>query len=452
MRKLLQHKIILPLVVLLAIAIVVYQIKNMPPPLHQQLGYPLKTVQVMPVQLIDYRSHVRGYGTVKPRIIVKPKAEVSGKIVFIHPDLRKGAILPAGTTVLKIEPTTFEFSLRQSQAGLSSNESSLLQLQTEEENTRALLKIVRRNLKVQLKEYQRLQKLWDDRLVSRSDVDTGEQKVLQLKQQVADLQGKLKTYGSRKAALKAQIEQARSQVAQTRDTLGRTEIKMPIDARIGQVMVEKGEFTSAGAVLFEALGTQAVEITAELPTRLFRPLLASQQKKQLNLSSADEFLALLKQLDLQVRVKLVGYPEVASWQGSLLRIGETIDPLRDTIALVVEVKQPYANVIPGERPPLLNGMFAEVIFYAHGEKRMVIPRQALHQGRVYLADKNNRLEIRPVETLYQQGNYVVIKSGLEKGERLILGDIVPVIQGMPLNPVWAQAFHEQFVLRAAARK
>ena len=50
------------------------------------------------------------------------------------------------------------------------------------------------------------------------------------------------SYSSRKAATTAQISQSRSQVNQSTDTLGRTEVRLPFDARIGAVFVEKGEF------------------------------------------------------------------------------------------------------------------------------------------------------------------------------------------------------------------
>ncbi|WP_419632032.1 efflux RND transporter periplasmic adaptor subunit [Thiolapillus sp.] len=448
MKKILQKKFVLPLIVLLAVALVLFRVKSKPPVAHEDLGYPVKVVDVMTVRPIPYRSHATGYGNVEPRITVRAKSEVSGKIVYIHPQLRKGASLPKDTVVLRIEPTTFEFSLEQSKAGLSGSESSLRQLETEEESTRSLLAIVRKNLSVQQKEYKRIQEIWKKKLVARSSVDAEEQKVLQLKQQVADLEGKLKTYESRKAALDAQIRQSKTQVAQTRDTLGRTEIRLPMDARIGEVLVEKGEFVAAGSVLFEALGTDAVEITAELPTRLFRPLFANQQHMQVDLNEQGKFWNLVSNMKLEARVRLVGFPEAAHWQGKLLRISESIDPRRDTVGLVVQVDKPYADVIPGERPPLLKGMFTTVSFFAPAQPMLVVPRKAVHQGRVYVARPDKRLEIRQIETLYRQGEFVVVKGGLETGENVIVSAVIPVIEGLPLKPRLASEYVRKFAAAA----
>ncbi|WP_419591666.1 efflux RND transporter periplasmic adaptor subunit [Thiolapillus sp.] len=284
--------------------------------------------------------------------------------------------------------------------------------------------------------------------MARSSVDAEEQKVLQLKQQVADLEGKLKTYESRKAALDAQIRQSKTQVAQTRDTLGRTEIRLPMDARIGEVLVEKGEFVAAGSVLFEALGTDAVEITAELPTRLFRPLFANQQHMQVDLNEQGKFWNLVSNMKLEARVRLVGFPEAAHWQGKLLRISESIDPRRDTVGLVVQVDKPYADVIPGERPPLLKGMFTAVSFFAPAQPMLVVPRKAVHQGRVYVARPDKRLEIRQIETLYRQGEFVVVKGGLETGENIIVSAVIPVIEGLPLKPRLASEYVRKFAAAA----
>ncbi|MEE9352287.1 MAG: hypothetical protein V3U78_08505, partial [Thiotrichaceae bacterium] len=285
MKKIFQKAFILPLVILLAVGLVVFKVKTKPPIEHENLQFPIKAVKVMTVNRIPYRAHATAYGNVEPQVLVKAKAEVSGKISYIHPKLKKGGSLPKGTVVLRIEPTTFKFSLDQSKAGLSGSRSSLKQLQVEEKSTARSLAIAKKNLAVANNELKRVQAIWKKRLISRSALDAEEQKVLQQKQQVEDLKGKLASYASRKEATQAQIKQSKTQVEQTQDTLGRTEIRMPFDARIGSVSVEKDEFTPAGAVLFEALGTDAVEINAQLPTRQFRPLLSGLNHQKMSLDN-----------------------------------------------------------------------------------------------------------------------------------------------------------------------
>ena len=426
---------ILPLIILAALALVIAVVKSRPPIQHEDIQFPEKAVEVVTLEKIPFRARAIAYGNVEPSVLLKAKSEVAGKIAYIHPQLRQGGSLAKGTVVLRIEPTTFEFSLTQSEAGLAGSESSLRQLEVEEKSTQGSLEIAQKNLAVGEKELQRIQSIWEKKLVSRSTVDIEEQKVLQLRQQVADLQGKLASFASKKAATEAQIRQSQTTVGEKQDTLGRTEVRLPFDARIGEVTVEQGEFVPVGGQLFEALGTRSVEINAQLPIKHFRPLLSSMQHSALDIQNPTNFQDALNQLRLEAHVRLVGDTDDVKWEGKLLRISESIDPVRDTLGLVVAVDKPYEGVIPGKRPPLLKGMYVSVEFLAPAQDQLVIPRNAIHQGRVYVATPENTLSIRPVKVSFSNGNQAVIKSGLEEGEHIILTDVIPVIEGLPIKPI-----------------
>ncbi len=461
MKNFFQKAIVLPLIVVIVLIIVIYKVKTVPVIEHQELQFPVKTVQVIRLKKLPFRNRAMAYGHVEPAVLLNAKTEVSGKISYLHPLLKKGASLPAGTLVVRIEPTTFEFSRDQSLAGLSSSENSLKQLEVEEKSTRRSLDIARKNLSIGEQELSRLLRILKKGLVARSTIDEEQQKVLQLRQQVEDLQGKLDSYISRKSSTEAQIKQSKTQLAQSQDTLGRTEIRLPFDARIGTVSVEKGEYVSTGTILFEALGTQAVEINAQLPISQFYPLISGFADHSLRLNKIEDLQQEFLKINLQSIVKLVGYDSPrAVWQGELLRIGEAIDPDRDTIGLVVAVNKPYELVIPGERPPLLKGMFASVEIFTPVRELFVIPRKAIHQGRIYLANDKNQLEIRPVSILFKQGNLVVIDihakgtaaSTLKEGEKIIISDVIPLIDGLPLKPVLAETYEQQLAIDALSEQ
>ena len=444
MKNILQNAVILPLIVIIAVALVIIKIKTKPPIEHQELSFPVKTVEVITARKIPFRARSTAYGNVEPAVLVLAKAEVAGKISYIHPLLKQGGSLAQGTVALRIEPTTFEFTLDQSKAALTASQSALVQLEVEEKTTKGSLNIAKKNLQVGQKEMDRLLMVLEKKLISRSVVDAEEQKVLQLRQQVEDLQGKLTGFASRKAATQAQIRQSESQLAQNQDTLGRTEVLVPFDARIGEVLVEKGEFTAIGNVLFEASGIQAVEINAQLPTRQFRPLLMGQADRSLSLQTPEALQSALLQMQLEARVSLVGFEgSTAKWKGKLLRVGESIDPTRDTLGIVVAVNNPYEGVIPGKRPPLLKGMYTAVELYAPAREAIVLPRKAVHQGRIYIAKADNQLEIREVNVLLKQGRLVILDGGVEEGEKVIITDVIPVINGLPINPVEAVEYEKQ---------
>jgi hypothetical protein len=65
---------------------------------------------------------------------------------------------------------------------------------------------------------------------------------------------------------------------------------------------------------------------------------------------------------------------------------------------------------------------------------LVVPASAIHQGVVYLADDDDRLQRQSVTVAWQQGELAVVSGGLEPGDRLILDDLIPAIEGMLLSP------------------
>ena len=117
-------------------------------------------------------------------------------------------------------------------------------------------------------------------------------------------------------------------------------------------------------------------------------------------------------------------------------MSDTVDPRTRTVGVIVAVDNPYRQAIAGERPPLVKNMYVEV--EVRGRPRpgaVVIPRGALYGREVRIADTENRLRIREVEVDFIQTNFVVVASGLEAGERVVVTDLPFAADGMRLAPV-----------------
>ena len=448
MNKTLQKPYILFVIIGLGVLVAMALMKVRVPLEHADMGMPSKNVEIIMAKRIPFSAKVTAYGNVEPTVTLRTLAEVSGKISYLHPDLKQGNSIAAGTVVARIDPQDYEVTLKQTQADLAANKSSLKQLQVEQQTTLRSLELAKKNLQVEEKELQRIQSIWERQLIARSTLDAEEQKVIQLRQQVSELQGQLNSYPSRKAMVRAQTSRTEEQVKGQKTTLGRTEITLPFSARISVVSIEKDQFVNVGTTLFEALDINSVEINAQLPILHMRSLVSHLEGKIFDKPTMGITREMLTRLNLTARVKLVGDMPDAWWNAKVLRISESIDPVRRTLGIVVGIDHPYEKVIPGKRPPLLKGMFTAVELYAPQREAMVIPRKAIHQGRVYVANDDKRLEIKPVEIQQRQDDLVVISSGLQEGDQIIISDLVPVIEGMPLTPVHANDYEKELVKRA----
>jgi len=417
---------------------------------HVASAMPSKAVNVITAKNIPFRTRITAYGNVEPAITLNSMAEVSGKISYLHPNLKSGETIPAGTLVVNIDAKDYASGLKQTQADLEASRSSLVELEEGQKTNIRSLKLAKQNLEVGETEYTRIKNIYKQQLIAKSTLDTEEQKVIQLRQQVEELQGKINSYDSRKKSVEAQISRAEQEVQNSKTILGRTEISLPFDARIGTVNIEKNEFVAVGAVLFEAIDLKGVEINAQLSIDSMSKLVSHLENSP---STGEQILKvgghINDQLGLNATVRFVNGMSGAIWNAKVLRLSESIDATRQTIGVVVGVDNPYEKVIPGKRPPLLKGMYTAVDIFAPSHLAMIIPRKAVHQSRVYVANSNNTLSIRDVDIKFFQGDLAVIRSGIKEGEKVIITDLIPVIEGMPLQISQAKDFAEKMKQSAA---
>jgi hypothetical protein len=76
-------------------------------------------------------------------------------------------------------------------------------------------------------------------------------------------------------------------------------------------------------------------------------------------------------------------------------------------------------------------------------RRLVIPRSAVRAGTVFIADENNRLRRRMVNVLFSQDDISVIDEGIAEGERIVVTDIVPAVDGMLLETQLDEALNQR---------
>jgi membrane fusion protein, heavy metal efflux system len=115
-----------------------------------------------------------------------------------------------------------------------------------------------------------------------------------------------------------------------------------------------------------------------------------------------------------VDVTFPAYPE-ETFRGEVLFVSDVLDP--DTRRTKVRIS--FGN--PGTR--LKPGMFANVNFYTPMQRVSVVPATALvlkeDTNQVFVEVAPWTFEPRTVEPSFQQGEQVVLKSGLRAGERII---------------------------------
>lgn len=394
---------------------------------------------------------ILGYGTVTPAKVWNAVAQVSGEIVYVHPDFKKGAILPKDTELVRISPADYELAIAQSEANIRSAEAKLKELEVSEENTKAALAIEKRALELREKELARKQELLKSGTVSQSSVDQESRDVLAQRQRVQDLENSLRLIPTQKTVQVEQQEVYKAQHEAAKLNLARTSVKMPFAARIAEANVEVAQFVQTGQALGVADGVEAAEVEAQVPIALFRQMTIAITKDELPVGiTAENLQKIIETLGFHVVVRLRNGDRAVEWKGRFARVSDTIDTATRTVGVIVVVEGAYAQAVPGDRPPLTKGMFVEVELAARPTDPMVIvPRSALNEGKLYIANSDDRLDIRAVKTGLVQGGFVQITDGLGSGERVVVSDLSPAIEGMLLRGTPDTAIQDDLAKQAA---
>lgn len=387
-----------------------------PPALTEQ-GEPTRTVRVIEAPAVDLVPVAEGFGTVEPGRVWSAVAQVKGRIVEVHPRLKNGEMIPEGELLLRIDPMDYELALAQARAELA-------ELAVQEDNAAASLGIQERSLDLARQELVRNRSLAAKGTSSQSAADQAERTMLTNETAVQNLKNTLALIPTQRRLLEARISQAE------RD-LSHTEIRAPFDLRVANVQVEAAQYVPTGQVLFEGDAMDRVEVVAQVAISAMRRMFLVLGQGGPPMVRVDRLPERLAEARPLIRLDLGGH--VAEWEGSILRISDEIDPKTRTIGVVVGVDRPFEKVIPGYRPPLSKGMFVQVVLRGAPQPgRVVVPRSAVRDGRVLIADGDQRLRHRPVEVLYNQGPLAVIADGLVAGETVVTSDLVPAVDGMLL--------------------
>ena len=342
----------------------------------QEIARPVRVIEATPAR---YVPRALGYGYAEPGTIWEAVAEIPGRIVYRHPDLERGRVLPAGTLILRIDPTDYELAVARNQANVESIEAQLAELDVRQSNIGASMEIEQRGLALAQEDLTRQRRLLANGNTSQASVDDAETAVLNQRQRVQDLDNQLTLLPAERRVLEASLALNQSQLIEAETDLGRTEIRMPFDARIAELSAEEDQFVAAGQTMAVADSIDVAEVTAQLSIDRLVPLI----RRDIDLSTitAQQMTDLPNSFGLQATVRLrIGELE-SSWSGRLDRVSDTIDPQTRTLGLIIAVEEPYRQAMPGVRPPLTKNMFVEVEVRGQPyDGVIVVPRVAVHSG------------------------------------------------------------------------
>lgn len=445
-----QKWLILP-PILLGLAITAMLVKKRGGPVKRPPTERARTLRVIEVPTLDISPRVIGYGTAEPGKIWRAVAQVKGRVISTYANLQSGALIDQNEVVLRIDPAEYELTLARLNAERSQVDAQISELNTRATNEVASLAIDEKSLEVAIKQLERSKGLVKKNAVSQVQVEKDEASVLTQRQSIQARRNNLSLFGSQRKTSEANLALIDAKIAQAKIDLTNTVIRAPFPARFGQVNIEPGQYLNASEQLFEAYATSLAEVPVQISANRAHLLFPPGQTNTVGAEMNMERLHKLVNIDAVVRADSYGIG--AEWQGRFARVRESVDVKTRMISFVIAVDDPFAQAIPGRRPPLTKGVYCEVELIGPLRKGLpVVPRSAVRDGKVFVLDAEQRLRSQPIRLDFANGDYVAIADGLSGGETIVVSDPTPAIEGMLVDPVTDETALAQLTAEAKGGK
>jgi membrane fusion protein, multidrug efflux system len=355
---------------LLAVCLILPLLAGCDEPKQAPAAPPRPAVGVRPVTIKGVSQSFEFVGRIKAVNKVEVRARVEGfleKVLF-----REGQDIKAGELLYQIEKVQFQALLDQAKANLASADA---------EATNALL------------QYQRNLELARRQFSPQAVVDQN------------------------KAALdssRAKILQMRAVQTQTEVNLGYTDIRSPIDGRIGRTSYTAGNLVNpASGVLATIVSQDPVYVQFPVSVRDLEIIREARRNEKGGLAKIEIRLRLSNGRD---------YPQRGVWNLT----DPQVDQQTDTLIMRATIPNPDRQLIDGQ---FVTAMIRE----RKQEPRLVVPQAALQIDQsgyyVLVVDGEHKVEQRRVQTGPNQDTDVVITSGLREGENVIVDGVQKVRPG-----------------------
>ena len=319
-------------------------------------------------------------GRVKAIEKVELRARVEGfleKVLF-----REGQDVKAGELLYQIEKVQFQSAVDQAKANLAVAEAGLT------------------NAKV---EYERSTELVKRNFTPQSQVDAN------------------------KAALDTaagRVMQAKAALTQAQVKLDYTDIRAPIDGRIGRTAYTVGNLVNpASGVLATIVSQDPVYVLFPVSVRDLEAIREARRKEEGGMAKID------------IRVRLPSgqeHTQRGTWNLTDPQVDQTTD------SLIMRA------TIPNPDRMLIDGQFVTAIIRERQEApRLVVPQAALQVDQsgyyVLVVNDQHKVEQRRVQTGPQRGTDVVVTSGVKEGEQVMVDGIQKVRPGQVVQETVLQA-------------
>lgn len=387
-----QFRLLVPASILaLTIIGVVIMVLTKPKPTTKPRGERAAIVDTAQLTVSTERVVIEANGTITPSREITLQPQVSGRIIWIDPRFEPGGSFSDKETILKIDPTDYETALTASEAAAAKAEADFKAEQGLQDIARL--------------EWESLQSMDGDKKFSELDKELSLRKPNLL-------------------TAESNLKAAQAQLAQAKVNLARTEVTAPFNCVVRSRNVNTGSQVSPQTQLAELSGTDSMWVMTTIPVSSMKWIRAADGSGS---KGSAVIISAVPGIDLN-----------AKWEGHVLRIMPDLEKNGKQAQLIVEIPEP-GKPSKGSGKLLLGSYVRLTIEGAKVADVFKIPSSTLHGGNsVWILSTENRLDVRPVETVWTGREAAFLSKGVEPGELIVTSDLGTPVTGMLLKNAGAE--------------
>ncbi|WP_334176504.1 efflux RND transporter periplasmic adaptor subunit [Pseudoxanthobacter sp.] len=353
---------------------------------------PQATVMTAPVTVGSIEETVLANGILKPVRLVAVGAQASGRITAVH--VKTGDTITAGSLIAEIDSVTQQNDVRTTEAALAN-------VRAQRAEKEATLLLARQTLA-------RQQKMVSQRAVSQADYDSAVADVAATTAQIA--------------ALDAQIAEAGVAVDNARANLGYTRITAPIDGTVLAVVSQEGQTVNS------TQSAPTIIVLGDLTAMTVRAEISEADVVSTRPGQAVWF-TILGEADRRFEAKLAAIEPAPESVRNDSSFSTTTSSSSTSSSSSEAIYYNGVFTVPNPDGVLRTYMTAEVhILLAEAHDVLTIPASALGargaDGRytVRVLGADGAVSGRAVEIGLNNRIMAEVRSGLEKGDRVVTGE------------------------------
>lgn len=346
-------------------------------------------VYVEKVERADLSSVISASGEIMPKKNVNISAHIPGRIVKIG--VVEGQRVAKGDFLLKLDSTQYEANADRDQAIIRTYKA---------EQIKATASLLRDK-----QNYERQKKLFEEELIAREQLEAAKA--------VFDIST------AQSEAILYQIKQAEASLESSLDNLQKTVYYAPIDGIITSLRVEEGEIAlvgtmnNPGTILITIADLSVMEVEVEV----------------------DETDVVSVRLDQKAEVRVDAFPDriisgkVTEIGSSALQVVSAAQESKD-FKVVITLEDPpeslkpglsaSADIITAERSNVLAIPISALVLKEKDSKDSSGTEEDQEEG-VYIVNDEGRARFMPVKKGIMGELNIEIQSGLEEGQKVIVG-------------------------------